>query len=355
MAISRGRHNALGVGVVAGLMLSATGCFEQHVGYTVDASPDTVDASPDASDGTGPDASATALPTPFLSDQKAVSVIAADDQYVYWLNSGWKDDLANWHPGAVRRMPHDGSGAVEDVAPSVDRPGKLVVGDTYVYWSAGDGSIWRAAKSDLTSKMIVGTGAYVEGMAVNSTRLYYYRNGLLASVAKDGTAPDSISLPGLIAFTVDDADIYWFEDQSNDTVQPWRQPIAGGTGEKLVANGAPYVGGARPILTQDYLYVLGEFGQAVTRIPLAGGNAENVFLLATALNSNFDLVGSDLYVLTIGYPPDTRVTHVNLSTVQATIEVDTPTTPQATGHVAVGPAHVYFTLDGGDAIYRIPR
>lgn len=110
--------------------------------------------------------------------------LAVDDEFVYWTAQGPKPGVSA--EGAVRRMRKDGSGAVETLASNLAAPNRIVLDESYVYWTNSGltnqpGSVMRVEKTGGAPVELATGLAIPVGIGLHDGSLYF------SSVDVEGT------------------------------------------------------------------------------------------------------------------------------------------------------------------------
>lgn len=291
--------------------------------------------------------------TVFVAGQTKPGALVVDESYLYWRTGNWQDELDNTHFGTLDRAPFAG-GSPELLLDEVDYPDNLTVDETHLYWSQNGGSVWRMEKGGGVAEMLVGAGAMVRHIVVNSDRVYYWRanSAELGSVAKDGSDPQTLEVSAPVAFTVDDDFAYWVEDLGEDSYRTMRRALDGLSASEQVGTmpGGP-ANGLELVATPTSLYQQ-RCCQSLSRAPLAGGTFVNVFHTGVDDTILFAVDADAIYVLVDLYVTGLELWRAPLEPGEAAQMLSGGGSATS---MAVGPEFVYWTTWEFDNVYRYPK
>ena len=122
----------------------------------------------------------------------------------------------------VKSVPKNG-GASSVLASNQDRPGDMVMDDTYLYWvnRAAGGSVAKVAKSGVNPRTLASGLDFPQGIAVDATNAYWamsdagtvmkvpLEGGVVTTIISDQTSPDDLA--------VDDSFLYWTTTSNTGT------------------------------------------------------------------------------------------------------------------------------------------
>lgn len=149
--------------------------------------------------------------------------IAVDNKKVYWSNHGYYSPNVPIKPRPIYVVSKQG-GKTESFTGLQDIPGNIVADEKYVYWTTTTG-IFKQAKSGGQAQVVyqATNEEGIDELAQDAENLYFgFRSAgnsrwALCKVSKNGGAPQTlVKTFSLKAFAVDEANIYFFDEDSRN-------------------------------------------------------------------------------------------------------------------------------------------
>jgi hypothetical protein len=224
-----------------GAMLVAVGCSGATTGasHFSDAGSDAVsDAAPeagtDAASEAGTDATeeASSVPVALAEGIVEASLIALDDEYVYFTSTGENVNTT----GKVQRVPKAG-GAVDDLVTGLGVPYGIAVDATYVYFTDRlANALDRVPKSGGTATPIATNQPHCNRIALGGGNIFWTNSGAsedhdgsLMKMPIGGGTPVALAtaLPDPEAVAVDATNVYWVNTAATEPGTVMRTKIDG--------------------------------------------------------------------------------------------------------------------------------